>query len=346
MSRRVLLTLLIAMLMSALLLAHAPPARGKEPGAGIQNSLLTPRGGIEVAPLYVSTNGSVGFIHFLVIRACSGGCSQCPFSTYAGFLKCTIYSGSATGWFYPVFQFDGRSMALLNLPNTTCNYTTAIDCTTPLVNWTGREWRMYVWMGGDNVTVYRYYPERKCIVPEGVTNDSYRPFELAEYMRFSGTVNGTLDGRYVVFRFNGSTIRVPTDELLPALQYREMLGHLEAVEFKGGYLILLKDYEAFDASNFNYTGWAVFPNDCDVLKNETRWAKCVGEHLLRRGEIKPYPVFYYKNGKIKVFHPLEGRSVSLKACGGTSSEWEKALGYTALAGFLLAAVAVILKRKR
>lgn len=325
-------------------------------GVDIQNSLLLPRGGIEVTPLYVSTNGSVAFIHFLIIRACSGGCSQCPFSTYAGFLKCTIYSGSATGWFYPVFQFDGRSVALLNLPNTTCNYTTDLDCISPLVNWTGKEWRMYVWEGGNNVTVYRYYPKKRCIELEGSINSSYQPIELTSYGRFDGMANGTLEGQYIVFRFNGTQVKVPVRELLPALQYREMLNHLEALPFKGGYLIFLNDYEALDASNFNYTGWAVFPNDCDVLKNETQWAKCVGEHLLRRDEIKPYPVFYYENGRVEVFHPLEGRGVVLKTCPAADGGYKgnipqegashRTLEYMAAGGLLVIFLALILRRKR
>ncbi|WP_456394174.1 hypothetical protein [Thermococcus sp.] len=329
-----------------------PPASAQAWG-----SLLLPRHGLEVEPLYISTNGSVAFLHFLIIRACSGGCSQCPFSTYAGFLECTIYSGSATGWFYPVFQFDGKSLFLLNLPNTTCNYSMDVDCTTPLVNWTGREWRMYVWEGGNNVTIYRYYPERKCIAPEArLTNSSYRPFELLNYERFNKMVNGTLEGRYVVFNFNGSTLRVPIDELLPYLQYREMLEHLEAMEFKGGYLILLRDYEAFDASNFNHTGWAVFPNDCDALKNQTLWAKCVGEHLLRRGDIKPYSVFYYSNGRLEVFHPLEGRGAVLKMCpaGGGEDKGNipqegashRTLEYVTAGGLLVIFLALILRRKR
>ncbi|MCD6372597.1 MAG: hypothetical protein J7L37_03495 [Thermococcus sp.] len=325
--------------------------------ASIQKSLLTPRGGIEVTPLYVSTNGSVAFIHFLIIRACSGGCSQCPFSTYAEFLKCTIYSGSPTGWFYPAFQFDGKNMTLLNLPNTTCNYTVDVYCTTPLVNWTGKEWRMYVWEGGDNVTMYRYYPERKCIEPKALlTNGSCRPFELVGYRRFNRMDNGTLEGQYVVFRFNGSVLRVPADDLLPSLQYREMLKHLEAMEFKGGYLILLKDYVAFDASNFNYQGWAVFPNDCDVLKNETQWAKCVGEHLPERDEIKPYPVFYYKNGRVDVFHPLEGQGVVLKLCSAANkgdienvsqeTTSPRTLEYMTAGGLLITLLALILRRRQ
>ncbi len=323
----------------------------------IQSSLLLRRGGIEMEPLYVSTNGSVAFLHFLIIRVCYGGCSNCPFNTYAGFLKCTMQGGSATGWFYPVFQFDGKSLFLLNLPNTTCNYSMDVDCTTPLVNWTGRKWRMYVWKGGNNVTIYRYYPERKCMEPETLlTNSSYRPFELMNYERFNRAVNGTPGDRYVVFNFNGSTLRIPADELLPSLQYREMLWHLEAMKFKGGYLILLRDYEAFDASNFNYTGWAVFLNDCDVLKNETLWAKCVGEHLLRRDDIKPYPVFYYKNGRLEVFHPLEGRGAVLKTCpaagGGDKGNIPYAsaspitLEYVTAGGLLIIFLASILLRKR
>ena len=326
------------------------------PGIGTHGSLLLPRHGIEVEPLYVSTNGSVAFLHFLMIRLCSGGCSNCPFSTYAGFLKCTIQGGSATGWFYPVFQFDGKDMAPLNLPNTTCNYTADVDCKMPLVNWSGREWRMYVWDSGNNVTIYRYYPERECMEPETrLTNSTYRPFELLNYKRFNKMVNGTLEGRYVVFNFNGSTLRVPIDELLPNLQYRGMLGHLEAMEFKGGYLILLRDYEAFDASNFNYTGWAVLPSDCDVLKNQTLWAECIGEHLLRRDYIKPYPVFYYKKGRLEVFHPLEGRGAVLKTCpaaGGDNgnipqeSASLRTREYVTAGGLLVIFLALISRGKR
>ena len=336
----------------------------------IWSSLVVPGHGIEVYEPYITTNGSVAFLHFHVYGTCSGACGvNCPFETYAGFLECSIYGGSGAPEFWPVFQFDGNEVKLLNPPNSTCNCspnTLGCNCPAILVNWTGREWKLYVeTANADNsnytLKVYSYEPDRGCILPEKSATESYPA--LLFYLRNIGSArgasgipeaNGTLIGAYLVFRFDENSIKVPVGELRPYFQYGEMLKHMRAIPFKGGYLIFLDRYMALDASGqghgFNYTGWAVFPNDCDVLKstNKTQWAECVGEHLIRRDELKPYPLFYYKNGTLMVFYPFKSSALLLKLCNTISGskkveKWE--ILYP-LVGALLVFLALIKTKRR
>ncbi len=338
--------------------------------ANIWSSLVVPGHGVEVYEPYITTNGSVAFLHFHVYGTCSGACGvNCPFETYAGFLECSIYGGSGAPEFWPVFQFDGNEVKLLNPPNSTCNCssnTLGCSCPAVLVNWTGREWKLYVEnpdSGNPNYTlsVYGYDPGRGCIRPEKSATESYP--DLLFYLRNLGSArgasgipeaNGTLRGDYLVFKFNGNSIKVPVGDLRPYLQYGEMLKHIRAVPFKRGYLLFLNQYMALDASGlrygFNYTGWAVFPNDCDVLKStsKTQWAECVGKHLIRRDELKPYPVFYYKNGTLRAFYPFESHSLVLKPCStiANSKNNERWWILYPLGGALLTFLAVIKTKRR
>ena len=333
----------------------------------IWDSLLVPSHGIEIYGPYVTTNGSVAFLHFHVYGTCSGACGvNCPFETYTGFLECSIYGGSGAPEFWPVFQFDGNEVKLLNPPNSTCNCspnTLGCSCPAILVNWTGREWKLYVEnpdSGNPNyiLSVYGYDLGKGCLRSEKEITESYRFLlfrlrNLESGKQSSGVpeANGTLSGGYLVFKFNGNSIKVPVGELRPYLQYEEMLKHMRAVPFKGGYLLFLNQYMALDASGlrygFNYMGWAVFPNDCDVLKstNKTQWAECVGKHLIRRDELKPYPLFYYKNGTLRVFYPFESPASVLKPCNSTTSSRGVGLWYL-LGGILVILLALIGMRKR
>ncbi|WP_297521209.1 hypothetical protein [Thermococcus sp.] len=70
----------------------------------IWDSLLVPDHGIEIYEPYITTNGSVAFLHFHVYGTCSGACGvNCPFETYAGFLSVVstgVLEPPNSGWFF------------------------------------------------------------------------------------------------------------------------------------------------------------------------------------------------------------------------------------------------------